>query len=427
MPGALVCISPAESHVGPVLALVRALASHGWRVRVLTGHRFADRIRAAGAEPLPLPPEGDVLDDAEATDGPRGIRALNESLGEYFVRPAPAQFAAVREALASEATDVVVGDLTFMGLLLLPTLPDGPPLVMASFFPLAVSSVDTAPFGLGIGPRSDALGRVRNRLLSVLARRLVLARVHRDIDDFLLAHELPGLGGGFLTDAITTVVRPALFAQFTVPGFEYPRSDLPDNVRFFGPLRPVPPAGLSLPDWWPRLDTPDPIVLVSQGTVANTDFDELIAPTIAALARDPVTVVATLGRADGRAVGSLRQVPTNTVVTDFVPYAELMPRVSVFVTNGGYGGVQEALAHGVPMVVAGDTQDKVEVSARIGWSGAGINLRTGRPKAAAIGRAVRRVLADDRYRSASAALAAEIATAPGPAAFVAELEQLVAR
>ena len=34
-------------------------------------------------------------------------------------------------------------------------------------------------------------------------------------------------------------------------------------------------------------------------------------------------------------------------------------------TNGGYGGVQYALAHGVPLVVAGDTEDKPEVAARV--------------------------------------------------------------
>ena len=426
MPAALVCISPAESHVGPVLTLVRALTGQGWRVRVLTGARFAGRIRAAGADPLPLPPEGDVLDNAEDDDGPRGIRALNQALGRYFIRPAPPQFAAMREALADEPCDVVVTDPTFMGSLLLPTLPDRPPLVMASFFPMAVSSADTAPFGLGVKPWPGALGRVRNRLLTVVARRVVLARVHRDLDTFLLSHGLRGLEGRFMSDAIMAVAQPRLFAQFTVPAFEYPRSDLPDNVRFYGPLRPQPPLGLARPDWWSRLDTADPIVLVSQGTVANADFDELIVPTLAALATDPVTVIATLGRADRRQVGSLGQVPSNTVVTDFVPYADLMPRVAVFVTNGGYGGVQEALAHGVPMVVAGDTQDKVEVSARIAWSGVGINLRTGHPTPAAIGRAVRKVLADGRYRQASGAIAQQIAAAPGTDAFVADLERIAA-
>lgn len=425
MPAALVCISPAESHVGPMLTLVRALAGHGWRVRALTGGRFAGRIRAAGADPLPLPPAGDVLDSAEHDDnGPRGIRALNQTLGRHFIQPAPAQFAAIREALTAEPCDVVVTDPTFMGSLLLPTLPDRPPLAMVGFIPLALSSADTAPFGLGVPPWPGALGRIRNRLLTMLARRVVLAQVHRDLDDFLLTHGLGGLDGSFIIDAIMKVVRPALFAQFTVPAFEYPRSDLPANVRFYGPLHPQPPPGLEHPQWWSRLGTADPIVLVSQGTVANSDLGELIAPTLEALATERVTVVATLGRADGRPVGSLRDIPANTVVTDFVPYADLMPRVAVFVTNGGYGGVQEALTHGVPMVVAGDTQDKVEVSARIAWSGVGINLRTGRPTPAAIGRAVRKTLADERYRHASRAIAQQIAVAPGTDAFVADLERI---
>jgi hypothetical protein len=41
------------------------------------------------------------------------------------------------------------------------------------------------------------------------------------------------------------------------------------------------------------------------------------------------------------------------------------------VTNGGYGGVQQALANGVPLVVAGDSEDKPEVAARVRWSGTG--------------------------------------------------------
>ena len=49
------------------------------------------------------------------------------------------------------------------------------------------------------------------------------------------------------------------------------------------------------------------------------------------------------------------------------------------VTNGGFGGVHYALAHDVPLVVAGDTEDKSEIAARVGWAGAGINLRTGTP------------------------------------------------
>ena len=54
------------------------------------------------------------------------------------------------------------------------------------------------------------------------------------------------------------------------------------------------------------------------------------------------------------------------------------------VTNGGYGGTQLALANGVPVVVAGKTEDKMEVSARVRWSGAGVALMTDTPTEAQI-------------------------------------------
>lgn len=65
------------------------------------------------------------------------------------------------------------------------------------------------------------------------------------------------------------------------------------------------------------------------------------------------------------------------------------------------------------IVIAGDTEDKPEVAARLVWSGAGIDLRTGRPEAAAIRRAVRTILSTPRYRTAVPALAEQIGAARG--------------
>jgi hypothetical protein len=73
------------------------------------------------------------------------------------------------------------------------------------------------------------------------------------------------------------------------------------------------------------------------------------------------------------------------------------PRTAVMVTNGGFGGVQQALANGVPLVVAGATEDKKEVAARVAWSGTGVKLRTPRPSPRALRRAVQRVLTRPDY------------------------------
>lgn len=69
-------------------------------------------------------------------------------------------------------------------------------------------------------------------------------------------------------------------------------------------------------------------------------------------------------------------------------------------SDGGCGGTQQALAHGLPVVVAGVTEGKNEVAARVAWSGAGINLKTETPSSAEqIRRDVRTLLDDTSYRA----------------------------
>ena len=70
----------------------------------------------------------------------------------------------------------------------------------------------------------------------------------------------------------------------------------------------------------------------------------------------------------------------------------------MYITNGGYGGTQQALAAGVPVVVAGVTEDKPAVAARVAQHGLGIDLRTGTPTPEAVAAAVQAVLKDTEMR-----------------------------
>lgn len=408
----LITCTPAHGHIAPLLAVARHLAAAGERVLFLTSPRYAERVNESGAHFVPLPAAADVdLDDPGPAfperAGLRGPAAIRFDMLNLFLAPGRAQYEAVRSILAAEPVDAILTEPIFIGVVLLAELPasERPPIIALGIFPLSSKSRDTAPFGLGIAPMRGVLGRVRNAALTVVAEKGVFAPVTRAAN--ALASEVIGhpLSRFFLD---WTRGADAL-AQFTVAGFEYPRSDLSDNVTFVGPLRPSSPH-VDLPEWWGDLDTTRPVVHVTQGTAANADTSQLLEPTFAALADEDVLVVASTG---GRPVDGLRDLPANARVATYLPYDQLLPRVDVLVTNGGYGGVHQALAAGIPLVVAGQTEDKIEVSARVGWSGAGINLRSSRPKPDSVRAAVRTVLSDDRYRSRARALAAEIAQAPG--------------
>ncbi len=120
-----------------------------------------------------------------------------------------------------------------------------------------------------------------------------------------------------------------------------------------------------LPAWWNELDGSRPVVHVTQGTVANKDYDELIAPAMAGLAGEDLLVVVSTG---GRPVATLpHPLPAKVRAAEYLPYDRLLPLTDAFINNGGYGGVHYAMEHGVPLVVAGLTEDKVEVSARVAW------------------------------------------------------------
>jgi MGT family glycosyltransferase len=209
----------------------------------------------------------------------------------------------------------------------------------------------------------------------------------------------------------------------TIPEFEYHRSDQPEHVRFVGAVSPEPADGFIAPSWWKELSADRPVVHVTQGTIDNADLSRLIEPTIEALADEDVTVVVTTG---GRPISQLRSpLPSNTFVSEYIPHDVLLPSVDVMVTNGGYGAVQRALSTGVPLVVAGNTEDKPEVAARVEYFGAGVNLRTGVPTAGEVRRAVRAVLSDDRYRQAAARLQAAHARRDGVSEIASLIDEVI--
>jgi UDP:flavonoid glycosyltransferase YjiC (YdhE family) len=80
---------------------------------------------------------------------------------------------------------------------------------------------------------------------------------------------------------------------------------------------------------------------------------------------------------------------------------------------------------GVPLVVAGNTEDKPEVAARVAWTGAGVNLRTGTPSPAAVRTAVRDVLNDGRYLAAARTLEAAFARRDGVAEIAALVDEVI--
>jgi len=422
----LLTSTPLYGHVAPVLAIGRALRARGHDVAMLTGTSFRAEIETAGLTFLPLPADAD-FDDAHLDDWlpgrahRRGLDAGRHDIVGLFVRPLVAQHQAFAAALRATRYDGVLCESGFLGAM--PTLltggaPECIPIVGISATPISTRSIDCAPFGSGLDPGHSAHTRRRNRFLNLVLAHGPLRPIQAVIDDSLSSLGIVDATCNYF-DYITLF---DVTFQLAVRGFEYPRRELPSSVRFVGPIPSAHTRVVAYPQWWGELDGNRPVVHVTQGTLANADATRLLIPAMRALADEDVLVVASTGGRDVAAVLTAfgGRLPANARIAEFLPYDELLAHTDVMVSNGGYGGVQRALAHGVPLVVAGSSEDKPEVAARVAWSGAGIDLHTGRASETLIRTAVRTVLDDPSYRLRAERLRDETALLADPVDVVVE-------
>ncbi|MFI7136105.1 glycosyltransferase [Nonomuraea sp. NPDC050153] len=383
----IIAATPAHGHVAPLLAIAADLVRRGNEVVFLSGARFKERVEAVGAHFTALPAEADYDDRRMDREFPMrgqlppGPVQLGFDVKHIFGDPVPAQYEALRRLLADFPATVVISDNLFLGAL---------PLSLA-----AESGTRPVTVSVGVSPPPPATGWG--------------PEIHVDAQEHL--EKLFESVGVTLPEFVLTslITVPDHYLQLTVPGFEFPRDDLPSSFRFVGPLPSAPTKTFEWPSWWRDLSDERPVVVTTQGTFANVDLEELVIPTLRVLADSDALVVAATARPGGvedvRAI--MGDIPGNARPADFIPFDLLLPYADVLVTNGGYGGVHAALRHGVPLVVGGVTEDKPLIAARVEWSGTGVDLGTARPDDAALRSAVNTVLSTPSYRARAQELAEE--------------------
>jgi len=415
---------PVVGHLNPLVPIVRALCARGHEVRWYTGAKYRKKVEAAGARFVGMSFARDYDDAFIDREFPgrtklSGLAKLKYDMKHVFIDNGEGQLLDIAAIARDFEPDALLCEAGCFGTVFY-SEQSGVPVALLGVIPLARSSIDTAPFGLGLPPDRSALGHLRNRVLNFAIERVLFRDVQAHWNASRKRVGLPPTQWW-----LNAGERATVYLQPTIPELEHYRSDLPANVRFIGLIPADPPRDWIAPPWFRELDGMRPIVHVTQGTIANAAPD-LIAPALQGLANENVVVVVATGGRSAEALG-LTKMPANAHIADFLSYAELLPKISVFVTNGGYGGVQMALAQGVPVVVAGTTEDKPEVAARVASAGAGINLKTSTPKPEQVRTAVRMLLDDRRYRDRAMALAAEYARYDAISLAVEAVEDLARR
>jgi len=418
----LLTAMPFTGHVTPLRAIAQALVARGHDVRFYTGAAFRAGVEASGAALVPWHHAPDFDEnDLQATfprlEGRKGLRQVFANLQDVMIDTAPAQVSDLQAEWDREPWDAIVTDDTSIGAALWADR-SGCPRATIAVIPLNLTSRQGPPSGMGLTPGRNPLTRTRDAALRVIAP-LAMRPLTKPI---VRAREAVGLPPAPLTFEQTALSRERILASGS-PSLDFARTDRPAQLEFVGRLAPSPSSPAPLPSWWGDLDGRS-VVHVTQGT-QNIDPTDLIRPALEALAeRDVLVAVSTgvLGREE-----LPFPVPANARVAGFLPYDALLPRTDVVITNGGWGGTLAALSHTIPLVVAGGDLDKPEIAARVAWTGAGVNLRTGTPTATQIAAGFDRAWADRTMKDAATRVAAELASLGGTPRAAELLEVFAAR
>ncbi|ORY58418.1 uncharacterized protein BCR38DRAFT_460783 [Pseudomassariella vexata] len=415
LPLVVLASAPITGHCAPVMQIAQAMVERGFEVIFMSSQEYKEQIEKIGAEWWECLSFPGSLEELQRL--PPGLEKTILELEKFFLDATPSRSDGMR-ALLEKVRDrdadrdvVIVNETCSMAILPFKygaPLPKGysefPKVINVNLVPLTVTSIDTAPFGPALPPDSTSSGRARNKLLN----EMMFAGPMRHLNDHL-AKVLSECGCssspiGYFMDTWMSSYDCTL--QLCSPSMEYPRSDLHPSIRYAGalPLRGLNPD-FPLPSWWSEITANaalqgkdrKKVIVVSQGTV-SIDLSELVVPTIRAFAnREDVIVVSILGT-KGATLPKDVETPANAHVIDYLPYDAILPYADLFINNGGYGGVIHSVNNGVPMIVAGVSQDKAEMSARCEYAGFAVNLCSQTPGSEAIYKGAEKIFKNKAYK-----------------------------
>jgi zeaxanthin glucosyltransferase len=228
--------------------------------------------------------------------------------------------------------------------------------------------------------------------------------------------EAAGLPAG---DRLDPLFSPYLVIATTARALTGTAS-LPDNCVLIGaalgPRRTDP--GFRW-DWW---DPGRRHVLVTAGTMSAHLVHDYLARMMAALEPMAGRVQVVLNAA----ADAMPQPPPHVLVAPRVPMLELVPRLDAVICQAGQSTVNEALAHGVPLVVAPIRLGELAVAEQVVRAGAGVAVSYAQATPAQLAAAVTAVLDEPGYRGNAGRIRGEFAAAGGAGAAAAHLAALAA-
>jgi UDP:flavonoid glycosyltransferase YjiC (YdhE family) len=389
---------PADGHFNPLTGLAVHLKNIGCDVRWYAASIYSEKLEKLDVHHYPFKKALEATGDNIETIFPERskikgqVKKLKFDMINAFILRGPEYYADLLEIQKNFSFDVLVADCAFSAIPFVKEIMNIP-VISIGVLPLTETSKDLPPAGLGMVPSYNFFGRMKQSFLRAITRKLIFGEPNRVMWQLLDKYNILQ-NRESIFDML--ILKATIMLQSGTPGFEYKRSDLSKHVHFIGALLPYSAGTKRIPWFDVRLTQYTKIVLATQGTVEK-DPEKILVPTLEAFKNTDTLVVVTTGGSKTQELKK-RYPYSNIIIEDFIPFGDVMPYADVYITNGGYGGVMLGIENELPLVVAGVHEGKNEINARIGYFELGINLKTEKPKAAQMKKAVEQVIGNVKYK-----------------------------
>ena len=395
---------PFHSHLRAMEAIAGELLRHGHRVTLLQQADVASALRhpnvafaGVGARSHPPGSLKAVIDRAARPGGPWGIRRVIADMAaatDMFCRDAPAVLRAI-------GADCVIADQMepagglVAGHLRLPfvSVACALPVNREARVPLPVMPwrYRPTPWGEQLNLHSSGVyDRAMGPHAAVIARHAA-------------AFGLPP------RQRLDECLSPLLQLSQTTPGFDFPRTALPEHFHGVGPLRSAPtdepPLGIPV-------ETGRPFVFASLGTLQGDRFGLFQRIAEACRELDVQLLIAHCGRLDMAHERRLLDAGANWVI-DFAPQRAVLARADALITHAGLNTVLDALEAGVPSLALPIAFDQPGVAARVVHAGVGLKLDPRLASRRRIVQGLRRLLREPGFAQRTRMLGDEVRAAGG--------------
>lgn len=378
-------------HLNPMVALADAIRTRGHRVTFFLLGVSPSSIAEAGFEIVPLGGSVFPVDlyhaELEKLGSLQGRAALKHTLAIGARAAAAVLEVGPAVVRAAGVTALVIDQASFPA----GTVADQLGLPFATVCNALLLNPDSAvpPYVTHWPPQDIWWARMRNRMAWVGLNRLYAPIVT------CIQNHRRGLGLPVPAD-ISQVWSETLQISQQPECFEFPRRELPKQVRFVGPLRfPEGYRPVSFP--WERLDG-RPLIYASLGTLQNriAGLFRVIAEACDGL--DAQLVISTGHGVTPEELGNLPGCP---IVVAYAPQLELLRRSTLAITHAGLNTVLDAMTAGTPLVAIPVTNEQPGIAARVAWIGAGEIIVHQHVTSQALRTAIIRVRSNPSYRAAA--------------------------